>query len=38
MDASRWSAATGEVEMPGTRIGYPNEVVVTPDARYTNTI
>jgi hypothetical protein len=31
---SRWSAATGEMEMPGTRIGYPNGVVVTPDARY----
>jgi hypothetical protein len=30
----RWSAATGEVEMPGTRIGYPTGVVVTPDARY----
>jgi len=31
---ARWSATTGEVEMPGTRIGYPNGVVVTPDARY----
>jgi hypothetical protein len=29
----RWSAASGEVEMPGTRIGYPNGVVVTPDGR-----
>jgi hypothetical protein len=28
---ARWSAATGEVEMPGTRIGYPNGLVVTPD-------
>jgi len=31
---ARWTAATGEVEMPGTRIGYPNGVVVTPDGRY----
>ncbi len=31
---ARWTAATGEVEMPGTRIGYPNGVVVTADGRY----
>jgi len=30
----RWTAATGEMELPGTRIGYPNGVVVTPDGRY----
>ncbi len=30
----RWTAATGEVELPGTRIGYPNGVLVTPDGRY----
>jgi hypothetical protein len=30
----RWMAATGEVELPGTRIGYPNGVLVTPDGRY----
>jgi len=30
----RWTAASGEVEIPGTRIGYPNGVVVTPDGRY----
>lgn len=31
---TRWTAATGEVELPGTRIGYPNGVVVTQDGRY----
>lgn len=30
----RWTAASGEVEIPGTRIGYPNGVVVSPDGRY----
>lgn len=30
----RWTAATGEVELPGTRIGYPNGVVVSQDGRY----
>ena len=30
----RWSADKGEVELPGTRIGYPNGVVVPLDERY----
>jgi hypothetical protein len=31
---SRWSAAKGEVELPGTRAGYPNGVLVSSDGRY----
>ena len=30
----RWTTAAGEVELPGTRIGYPNGVVVSADGRY----
>jgi hypothetical protein len=30
----RWTPAAGEVELPGTRIGYPNGVVVSADGRY----
>ena len=30
----RWAAAGGEVELPDTRIGYPNGVIVTPDQHY----
>jgi hypothetical protein len=28
---ARWSADKGEVELPGTRAGYPNGVLVSPD-------
>jgi hypothetical protein len=31
---SRWSADKGEVELPGTRAGYPNGVLVSADGRY----
>ncbi len=31
---ARWTAAQGEREPPGTRAGYPNGVVVSPDGRY----
>jgi hypothetical protein len=31
---SRWSAAKGEVELPGTRAGYPNGVVASTDGRF----
>jgi hypothetical protein len=30
---SRWSAAKGEEELPGTRAGYPNGVLVSADGR-----
>jgi DNA-binding beta-propeller fold protein YncE len=30
----RWTPAKGEEELPGTRVGYPNGVVVTPDGRF----
>ena len=31
---SRWTAAKGEEELPGTRAGYPNGVLVSADGRY----
>jgi hypothetical protein len=31
---SRWTPGKGETELPGTRIGYPNGVVVSPDGRF----
>jgi hypothetical protein len=30
---ARWSAGKGEVELPGTRAGYPNGVLVSADGR-----
>ncbi|HEY4045504.1 MAG TPA: hypothetical protein VGM27_01450, partial [Acidobacteriaceae bacterium] len=30
----RWTQAKGEEELPGTRVGYPNGVVVSADGRY----
>jgi hypothetical protein len=30
---TRWTPAKGEVELPGTRWGYPNGVIATPDGR-----
>ncbi len=30
---SRWTAAKGEAELPGTRAGYPNGVLVSSDGR-----
>jgi hypothetical protein len=30
----RWTAGKGEEEMPGTRVGYPNGVLVSSDGRY----
>jgi hypothetical protein len=31
---SRWEAGKGETELPGTRAGYPNGVLVSADGRY----
>jgi hypothetical protein len=31
---SRWSTDKGEVELPGTRAGYPNGILVSSDGRY----
>jgi hypothetical protein len=31
---ARWSAGMGETELPGTRVGYPNGVVVSEDGRF----
>jgi hypothetical protein len=31
---SRWIPGKGEAELPGTRAGYPNGVLVSPDGRY----
>jgi hypothetical protein len=31
---SRWAAGKGETELPGTRAGYPNGVLVSSDGRY----
>jgi hypothetical protein len=31
---SRWTPGKGEAELPGTRAGYPNGVVVSADGRY----
>ncbi|HEX5228492.1 MAG TPA: SMP-30/gluconolactonase/LRE family protein, partial [Bryobacteraceae bacterium] len=31
---ARWEPGKGESEIPGTRIRYPNGVVVSPDGRY----
>jgi hypothetical protein len=31
---SRWTAGKGEAELPGTRAGYPNGVLVSSDGRY----
>lgn len=31
---SRWTPGKGEVELPGTRAGYPNGVLVSADGRY----
>jgi SMP-30/Gluconolactonase/LRE-like region len=31
---SRWIPGKGESELPGTRAGYPNGVLVSPDGRY----
>jgi len=31
---SRWTAGNGEMELPGTRAGYPNGVLVSSDGRY----
>ena len=31
---ARWTAAKGEEEIPGTRVGYPNGVLVSADGRY----
>ncbi len=31
---SRWTAGKGETELPGTRAGYPNGVLVSSDGRY----
>jgi len=31
---SRWTAGKGEMELPGTRAGYPNGVLVSSDGRY----
>lgn len=31
---ARWSAAKGEEEIPGTRVGYPNGVLISSDSRY----
>jgi hypothetical protein len=31
---ARWSAGKGEVELPGTRAGYPNGVLVSADGRF----
>ena len=31
---ARWTAAKGEEEIPGTRVGYPNGVLVSSDGRY----
>jgi hypothetical protein len=31
---SRWTAAAGESELPGTREGYPNGVLATADGKY----
>jgi hypothetical protein len=31
---SRWTAAAGETELPGTRQGYPNGVLVSGDGRF----
>jgi hypothetical protein len=31
---SRWTPGKGEAEMPGTRAGYPNGVLVSSDGRY----
>jgi hypothetical protein len=31
---SRWTAALGEMELPGTRAGYPNGVLGSADGRY----
>lgn len=33
-DVARWTAADGEVVLPGTEIGYPNGVLVSDDSRY----
>jgi hypothetical protein len=30
---SRWTPGKGEAELPGTRTGYPNGVIATPDGR-----
>ncbi len=30
----RWTPGKGETELPGTRQGYPNGVLVSPDGRY----
>ena len=29
-----WIPGKGEAELPGTRAGYPNGVLVSPDGRY----
>jgi hypothetical protein len=31
---SRWTPGKGEEELPGTRVGYPNGVLVSADGRY----
>jgi hypothetical protein len=31
---SRWTAGKGETELPGTRAGYPNGVLVSADGKY----
>jgi hypothetical protein len=31
---SRWTPGKGEIEIPGTRAGYPNGVLVSADGRY----
>ena len=31
---SRWMPGKGEAELPGTRAGYPNGVLVSADGRY----
>ncbi len=31
---ARWTPGKGEAEIPGTRVGYPNGVVVSQDGRY----
>lgn len=33
-DVAQWNAADGETVLPGTEIGYPNGVLVSPDGRY----
>lgn len=33
-NVARWTAAGGEVVLPGTEIGYPNGVLVSADGRY----